>query len=503
MKTITFNEIVATAYGAEAWAPLLTKEQDAKSWVQGLLGQSVQTQNGHEMSLVRDTIFKSQMAMTNIALALRAATELGIMPYTQAVAHVRRTHDTIESMAMAFAANRQENHRELVVAEVALKVKEGCFGEFTGDQSNWYTEEELLNSGYDYEQIEEILEAQQAAADAYQSGGRRDSMAKDEGVLRTALHRPAQLWDLEFKDIEWSEAIAAKLLLIGKAWPSSHASWPLVLDRLAESWAAALDYTENKKDKEALQAKIERRTLALSGLHEKPAYARWAINHVTRRVWRDIQSLKMTKERFEENLERLDRQAFAEERYGVPADVTRVGAGERRELEREQFLPYGDIKEADIGFGRSYERLSVHGEDHAFYIADNLPRLTEEGMEVAPRHGEGHDIEADTREAKDRRWFNAVIEECDRQIALVTPVYQELRKLDLSLSKLWVLFDREGQSPVAPPVYWNKRGWYLTEEDAQAALLVEQAEWKAKYRMADDDAALAAAEYVQTLINNL
>lgn len=501
MKTITFNDIVATAYGAENWAPVLTKELDAKDWVQGMLGQSVQTRSGNEMSLVRDTLFKGQMAMTNIALSLRAATELGLMPYTQAVGHVRRTHDTIEAMSLAFAAQRQENHRELVVAEIALKVKEGCFGELSGE-SNWYTEEELLESGYDYEQIEEILEAQAAAADAYQGSETSDAMAQDEGVLRTALHRPAQLWDLEFKQIEWAEAVAARVLLINKNWPSSHASWDAVLDRLAESWATALDYAE-PGDKEALQAKIERRTLALSNLHEKPMYARWAINHVTRRVWRDIQSLKMTKQRFEENLERLDRRAHAEERYGVPATVTRVGAGERQELEREQFLPFGDVKESDIGFGRSYERLSVHGEDHAFYIADNLPRLTSEGMEVAPRHGEGHDIEADTQEAKDRRWYMAVIEECDRQVALVTPMYRELRALDLSMAKLWELFDNDGQMPSAPPVYWNKHGAYLTEEEAQSALLIEQAEWKAKNRMADDDAALAAAEYVQTLLNNL
>lgn len=499
MKTITFHDIVATAYGAEAWAPILTKDQDAKSWIQGMLGQHVITRNGNEMSLVRDTLFKSQMAMTNIALALRAATELGVMPYTQAVGHVRRIHDTIEAMNVAFAAQRQENHRELVVAEIALKVKDGCFGEVVSED-NWYSEDELLESGYDYEQIEELLEHQQAMADARQSGQRKDAMAKDEGVLRTAIHRPVQLWDLEFKDIEWAEAVAAKVLLINKSWPTADASWPLILDRLAESWAAALDYAD---DKEATRAKIDRRSAALSDLHAKPMYARWAVNHVTRRVWRDIQSLRITKERFEERLERLDRQAFVEERYNVPSDVTRVGAGERRELEREQFLPFGDIKEADVGFGRAYERLSVHGEDHAFYIADNLPRLTSEGMEVAPRHGEGHDIEADTQEAKDRRWFNAVIEECDRQVALVAPVYRKLRELDLSLAKLWELFDNEGQMPSAPPVYWNKHGAYLTEEEAQNALLIEQAEWKAKLRMADDDAALAAAEYVQSLLNNL
>lgn len=474
MKTITINDIIATAYGAEAWAPVLTKDLDAMSWIQGMLGQHVTTRNGNEMSLVRDTLFKSQMAMSNIALALRAATELGIMPYTQAVGHVRRAHDTIEAMNVAFAAQRQENHRELVVAEVALKVKEGCFGELSG-QSNWYTEEELLESGYDYEQIEVILEAQQAASDAYQGGEIDDAMSADEGVLRTALHRPAQLWDIQLTDIEWAEAITAKVALINKAWPSSHASWDAVLDRLAESWASALDYAD---DKEALQVKIERRTLALSNLHEKPMYARWAINHVTRRVWRDIQSLKMTKQRFEENLERLDRQEHAEVRYGVPASVTRIGMGESQEEDRVQFLPFGDIIEAElVNSQMAWE--------------DRMLEANDPDSGIAPQVG------------RDRRWFMAVIEGCECQIDRISPLYEELRKLDLSLAKLWELFDNEGQMPVAPPVYWNARGWYLTEEDAQTALLIEQSEWKAKNRMADDDAALAAAEYVQTLINNL
>lgn len=468
MKTTIARDIMATAYGVDAWLPVLTNDVDLRQWLTGMVGQTVTTKNGYEMSLVRDTLFKSQMAVTNIALAMRAATELGVMPYTHAVSQARKAHDLIERFAVGFAAHRQENHRELVAAEVAIKVKDGCFDQLTAEGAH-YTEEELLDIGYDYEDIETILEAQELAATARNSGDRTQGMAQDEGILRTALHDVNQLWDIELKDIEFAESITAKVALIGKQWPAANAAWDVVLDRLADSWAAAAEYAD---DKEAMSKKIERRMMAIDDLHAKPLYARWAINHVTRRVWRDIKALERTKTRFEEQLDRLERQVFAEERYNVPGRATRIGMGEATELERVQYLPFGEINEANIDTPRS--------------VSDDGISYREIAYE--------RDLETDTQAVRDRAWFTYIIESCERQIAVVQPVYQELRALDLSLAKVWELFNDEGRMPSAPPVYWNARGFYLTEEDANNALLIEQAEWAAKSRMADDDAALAAIE---------
>lgn len=138
MNTINTTKILSTAFGAENWAPLLTKQVSPRDWVAGMAGKTVLTRKGQEMSLVRDTIFKSQLAMTNIALALRAATELGLMPYAKAVREVRKAHDAIETFAMHFAAQRGENHRELVVAEVAIKVKDGAFAELQSSSELWH-----------------------------------------------------------------------------------------------------------------------------------------------------------------------------------------------------------------------------------------------------------------------------------------------------------------------------------------------------------------------------
>lgn len=468
MKTTTTRAIMSTAYGADTWIPLIAGEQEPKEWLTGLLGQSVPTKNGGEMSLIRSTLFKSQLAVTNIALAMRAANVLGLLPYTQAVHHARKAHDLIESFSVGFAAQRQENHREIVAAEVAIKVKHGCFDQLTAEGA-YYTEEELLESGYDYEEIEDILEAQELNQVARNSGDRAQGMAADEGILQTALHDVSQLWDIAPQDIRWFEGVVAKVALINKQWPTANASWDIVLDRLADSWAAAVEYAD---DKEAMQAKINRRMLALDDLHAKPMYARWAVNHVTRRVWRDIKALERTKTRFEGQLDRLERQVFAEERYGVPGRATRIGMGEATELDRVQYLPFGTISEAETDSSRSVSSEGISYRDITFE----------------------RDLETDTLEVRDRAWFTAVIEACDNQLALVKPAYKELRDLDLSLSKLWELFNDEGRMPSAPPVYWNARGHYLTEEDANNALLIEQAEWASKNRMADDEAAMAAIQ---------
>lgn len=492
MKTNTVRDIIATAYGSEAWLPLIAGETDARQWVESMAGKTVTTKNGFELSVVRDTLFKSQMALTNMALALRAATELGMLPYTKAVHEARKAHDLVERFAIGFAAFRQENHRELVAAEVAIKVKDGCFDGLTAEGA-WYTEEELLESGYDYEEIENILEAQELNQVARNSGDRQQSMSADEGILRTALHDVSQLWDIELQAIEWAEGFTAKVALIGKQWPTANAAWDAVLDRLADSWAAALEYAG---DKEAMQKKIERRMTALDDLHAKPIYARWAVNHVTRRVWRDIKSLERTKQRFEEQADRMERQVFAEERYNAPASATRLSMGEATELDRVQYLPFGEVNEADIGFGVDMVRMSVKGDGEAQAFIDTMPHYNGEGIHFRSMDADRgeRDLEHDTRENRDRAWFTAVIEACDNQLALVKPVYKELRNLDLSLSKLWELFNDEGRMPSAPPVYWNARGYYLTEEDAQAAILIEQAEFAAKNRMADDDAAMAAIQ---------
>lgn len=498
MNTINTTKILSTAFGAENWAPLLTKQVSPRDWVAGMAGKTVLTRKGQEMSLVRDTIFKSQLAMTNIALALRAATELGVMPYAKAVREVRKAHDAIETFAMHFAAQRGENHRELVVAEVGIKVKDGAFADLQSTSDGRYTEEELLNSGFDYEQIEEILEAQAVMSAASNPGFRADAMAEDEGMFRTAIHDANQLWDIELQDIEWAEAVTARVALIDKHWPKANAAWDVLEERLAEHWAAQLDDAE---DKELMTRKIDKRAACLTDLQSKPLYARWAINHVTRRVWRDLKAVERKRTQYEERLVELDRAAMAEQRWGANTGYTRPNLGEADEQARVEYLPFEVLVEKEVGRAPQHDRLTVFGKDDAVATASIGMRVGADGMYFGEQV-EG-DLEHTTREDKDRAWFTYVIERCEHYLDLMRPLYRELRELDLSLTKLWELFNDNGRMPTQPPVYWNRRGFYLTEEEAEAALMVDLAEFKAKLRMADDEAGAAAAEALAVLLDNI
>lgn len=170
--------------------------------------------------------------------------------------------------------------------------------------------------------------------------------------------------------------------------------------------------------------------------------------------------------------------------------------GEASELDRIAYLPLGNVEESGLGFGQEMMRMTVYGDGNAYAFTESMPRMDGEGMHFSGGD-ETPDMERDTPEHRNRRWFTAVIEACDSQIAALNSIYPVLRELDLSLGKIWELFNAEGTMPSAPPVYWNMKGYYLTEEEALAAIQLEQAEWALKNRMSDDD---AAREAVQALM---
>ena len=85
MKTITIKDIVATARGTEILLPLLNGDMSITEWAQSIAKESVATKNGLEISAARSALNGAHFAMTNIAMALRSATELGKVPFTRAV----------------------------------------------------------------------------------------------------------------------------------------------------------------------------------------------------------------------------------------------------------------------------------------------------------------------------------------------------------------------------------------------------------------------------------
>lgn len=461
MKTISIQNILSTARGADVLLPVITGQQTPMEWAQAIAKDSVTTKNGREISAARSALNGAQFAMTNIAMALRSATELGVLPYTKASKTLTDTYNLLDGLRVAFAGVRNEAHRELTIAEVTLAVKDGVFDGVQSQQDNEpYTEQELLDMGLGWEEIQEVLEHQERSASLSQSHlmDSDGSWSKSEGEYVTTVHTASQLWDMELKDIKYAESSAAAVALIGMQWPTHNPMWDALLDRLAEAWEASIEYAD---DKEAAAAKVARREAVVEDLHAKPMMARWVVNHVTRRVFRDIEALKLKAEDVHARLDWVERQAMNEERYGVPANVTRMGTGEVAEYERKAFLYYQELSEAE----------TARGQEH------------------------------DTQVERDRSWAVAQLEAIEGLIAKLQPLYQELRQMDLNLAKLWELFT-DGERPAQPPIYWNMERAFLAGEEqaARDAIRIEAAMAKQKAREAEGDALVKAAALVQEML---
>ena len=238
MKNTNLNAVLSTARGAEVLLPILTGEQSLVEWAQSIAGDTTKTKAGRDISVARATLNGAQFAMTNMAMALRCATELGVMPYTQAVRETKRIYNVLDGLRSAFAGVRNEAHRELIVAEVKLSVKDGAFDSLqsTSDDEP-YTEQELLEMGLNWEQIEEFMELQAAKVSLGQSHlmDSDGSMAEDEGSAIVGVHDANQLWDMELKDIMYAESACASVALIGKDWPTNDRMWDAINDHLTNT----------------------------------------------------------------------------------------------------------------------------------------------------------------------------------------------------------------------------------------------------------------------------
>lgn len=459
MKTTTINNIIATARGTEVLLPVLTGQQSVTEWAKAIAGDTVTTKTGREISAARAALNGAQYAMTNIAMALRSATELDALPFTQAVREINRVYTMLDALRSGFAAVREEAHRELTIAEVTIAVKDGSFDGLQSEADNEpYTEDEMLDMGMAWEDIQEVLAHQERGASLSQSHlmDSDGTWSDGEGEFLTSIHEGKQLWDIALQDIKYSENAASRVALIGMQWPTSNPMWDALVERLEESWATQLEYAD---DKEVAMKKIERRAAVLDDLQSNPTMARWVINHVTRRVFRDMAVLQLKAEDVHERLAWIDRQAMNEERYGVPASMTRKGMGEQQEYDRKAYLLYVELDEAEAARG----------------------------------------IEHDTQVERDRCWAEAQLGAIDGLIIKLKPLYAALRLMDTQMAKIWELF-ADGERPAHPPVYWNMERAFQDEAESLEAIRLEMAMARAKYRAAEGDALVKAAAMVEAML---
>lgn len=502
MKTTTINSVIATARGTENLLPIITGQQSLVEWAQSIAAESVTTKTGREISAARAALNGAQFAMTNVAMALRSATELGMVPYTQAVRETKRVYTLLDGLRSAFAGVRNEAHRELTVAEVTLSVKDGAFDSLQSEADNEpYTEEELLDMGLEWEAIQEVLEQQARGASLSQSHlmDSEGTWSESEGFFVTSVHDANQLWDMQLQDIKYAEISAARVALIGMDWPRSNPMWDALTDRLADSWQAGIEYAD---DKEAAIKKVERREAVVDDLHSNPTMARWVVNHVTRRVFRDMAALQLKAEDTQGRWDAAERRAFNEERYNVNGGATRRNMGEQVEGGRKAFLFYQELSEDELNLGGDYAQMDRNGVVLRATMNTGMTKAHKEGdVSAWATMMDTHEEDVDAAINRDRRWYMAQMEAIEGLIGKLKPLYRELRAMDQQLSKLWELFD-DGQRPHLPPVYWNKDRFFLEgEEDAAlAAIRIEAAMAKQKAREAEGDALVKAAALIQQML---
>jgi hypothetical protein len=108
------------------------------------------------------------------------------------------------------------------------------------------------------------------------------------------------------------------------------------------------------------------------------------------------------------------------------------------------------------------------------FEGENYKSITNGTSQVHMAEWEGNTPRID----HDSRWVNYLIEKLEGLIQGLDSLYAELGVVEQAGSYLWKWRSEAPKvdsfnSPAVPPVYWNLKGFYLTEEDALVALEAE------------------------------
>jgi hypothetical protein len=187
-------------------------------------------------------------------------------------------------------------------------------------------------------------------------------------------------------------------------------------------------------------------------------YARWAVNHYTRRIWRDIKVLELSRENYERKLNDTLARIHREETSDIQPVLTRTNMGEAQELGYIIKLPFvGEFGDAQL------DPYATQGERMAAL-------------------------------------YSMILSSIDEVMPTLRAMYQEYRQLDEAHSTIWALMANSNLPVAYPPVYWNNKGWYLNEQDAFEAFLEEMAERAAS---AKDASAAAIADTLDLALQQI
>ena len=443
-------------------------------------------------SPIRDAVWQQQRVMSKAAAHARGLVGMGKLDAPIAAQALDAIHQQFESFRADHAARTKAADPVLSYEDVTLTVVAGDFDEMRAQSPT--------ADLYGIEDGET-----QVMEDSYESSSHWDAEMQDNGDSSSKVAKPSEsetttiaamhtAYDallLEHGRTRWSDSLYAEAAFEDTSWPD-HDLWEGFTERMASAALNSVDYSKGAAAKADAKEKGRKRCYVLTTPFEdsklKP-YTRWAINAGMRRIWRDRQVLGRRLEAYITQLSDMEAAAFDEERTNAPANWYSLVLA--RPEPRETSLMYFDVSENELW---DNVRGSVLSKEAAWcegigFEGENYKAITNGTSQVHMAEWEGNTPRID----HDSRWVNYLIEKLEGLIQGLDSLYAELSLSEQAGSYLWKWRSEAPKvdsfnSPPTPPVYWNLKGFYLTEEDALVALEAEFEDLSEKLAADEGDA---------------
>jgi|AntDeeMetagen192_2_1112575.scaffolds.fasta_scaffold03401_2 hypothetical protein len=447
--------------------PLATGRMDTDSWLAWIGEQEAVRKDGTTYPAIYSIIGAGPFAVSEVTRNIWAANKVGKISYTQAVHQGEAFRAMVESITHGFGAKLNRAVPETPAASVSIRTQQQDAGTTRNmaeeiDEAVEDMRERLLAGLISDETFEANVSAllaieeddrfareMQGNAITSSDSGRP---AEDEGRVTTAVHAVSDLWNYSAQDILFSEAslVEAVHTFDKIDLPIDDPEWQeWVLSRLADSWATRLEYIDDDKLRAKENKKVAYRSVvAEQGILASSLKARWAVNHVTRRIWRDMQGLKDRIVGYEERITRSSEQMAREEKYNLKAIATRtIGETPTHCNEdgtpRQHYLVWEVVDEQD------------YAPDVEYHDGRGTKRLSQGEYDIV--------------------MFGNIKAHAEELLNLMGRMYDKSRAVDVALAPVWKeMHDPESGMPEQPPVYWNQNGFYLTDEEAELAYRQER-----------------------------
>ena len=491
-QVITALQTVA-AKGTE-WEAIFNNPQEA---IKALKAQPAKKAMSKDMrvydtSPVRDAIWQMQRVMSKSSAHARGLVGMGKLDAPIAAQALDAIHQQFEMMRAHLAAHTRTADGVLSHEDVTITVQAGDFDEMRAQSPT--------------ADLYELVDGEtQVLEDSYESSAHWDAEMQDNGDSSTKAAKPSEsetttiaamhtAWDallLEHSRTRWSDSLYAEAAFEDTSWPD-HDLWEGFTERMASAALNSVDYAKGAAAKADAKEKGRKRCYVLTTPFEdsklKP-YTRWAINAGMRRIWRDRQVLAGRLEAYITQLSDMEAAAFDEERTNAPANWYSLVLA--RPEPRETSLMYFDVSENELW---DNVRGSVLSKEAAWcegigFEGENYKSITNGTSQVHMAEWEGNTPKIE----HESRWINYLIEKLEELIQGLDSLYAELGVVEQAGSYLWKWRSEAPKvdsfnSPPTPPVYWNLKGFYLTEEDALVALEAEFEDLSEKLAADEGDA---------------